>query len=134
VDGCFDELVISLYDEKTRAAREKKLRAAFKKTKLVFTNGAHIPTHFSPMHSVVVLAQQNLEKPCNEPQRRMIVNHLGEMLLCCDDCIGNFNLGSIYRNSLKELWFSDKHQYLVRTLQKAGGRHVHSYCESCPRP
>jgi len=63
----------------------------------------------------------------------MIVNHKGQQLLCCDDLIGNFNLGTIYEKSIEELWYSNTHQNYVLELLKSGGRKIHSHCLSCPR-
>ena len=133
LDGALDQMFVSLYDERSRAERQAWIAGLFSRTDLVFTDGAHVPTHFSPVFDVARLTRSNRSRPCHEPLRRMIVNHRGEMLLCCDDGIGRFGLGNVRDASLRELWFSERHRELVRALLVPGGRSVHPHCESCPR-
>lgn len=135
LDGTLDELQVALYmDEPQKTRREAWVRSLFTKTRLTFTGGGFIPTHFSPLYPVEELARQHAGRPCSEPLRRMIVNHRGDMLLCCDDLIGHFDLGSVHGRTIEELWFGGKHQDLVVALQHEGGRGVHPHCLSCPRP
>jgi sulfatase maturation enzyme AslB (radical SAM superfamily) len=135
LDGTFDMLLIALYlDEPKKTERERWLRAQFSKTKLEFTGGAHIPTHFSPEFDVTSLAQAHVDRPCSLPLDRLIINHRGDMLLCCDDVVGNFALGNVKRQTLHELWFGARHQQIVNDLLVAGGRRKHAYCATCPRP
>lgn len=136
LDGVFDSMQIALYDQSPaqQAKREAKLRAQFKHTRLQFTKGIHIPTHFSPDFDVENLAAAHRQRPCSEPFERLILNHKGQMLLCCDDVVGNFDLGRFPETSLEALWFSETHQALLLALQQAGGREVHPHCLSCPRP
>lgn len=134
LDGLFHRLIISLYmNEPMKSERERWIRSLFSKSKLEFTGGFHIPTHFSPSFDVVSLAKQNENRPCREPLGRMILNHRGDMLLCCEDLLGNFDLGSINTHSISELWYSVKHQTLVKDLRKPGGRRKYPYCRICPR-
>jgi radical SAM protein with 4Fe4S-binding SPASM domain len=134
LDGCFDEILVALYmAEPVKSRREAWLRSLFRQTLLTFTGGGFIPTHFSPLYDVAALAAQHRALPCREPLRRMIVNHRGDMLLCCDDVIGHFELGNIRDHSLEELWFGERHQSLVRALGEPGGRSAHPHCQSCPR-
>lgn len=135
LDGTFDELLIALYmKEPVKSKREAWLRTLFHKTRLTFTGGGFIPTHYSPVFPVKVLAAQHESRPCSEPLRRMIVNHRGDMLMCCDDMVGHFSLGNVHEKSLEELWYSERHQQLVLALQHPGGRTAHPHCLSCPRP
>lgn len=134
LDGVFDQLLVALYmREPVKSQRQAWITSLFKKTPLVFTGGAMIATHFSPVFDVKNLSRQNRMNPCFEPPRRMVINHRGDMLLCCDDMIGHYNLGNIRDHTLEELWYSDVHQDLVLALQRPGGRTVHPHCESCPR-
>lgn len=135
IDGVFDVIQIALYNmnELQQAKREQWLLERFVKTGLYFTKGIHIPTHFSPRFDVKALARSFLFNPCYQPQVRMIINHKGQMLMCCDDLVGNFDLGIFPLMSLEELWFSDRHQEMMLTLQQPGGRTVYPYCASCPR-
>lgn len=135
LDGAFDQIVVALYiDEPAHSRRRAWIERQFKRTVLQFTAGTHMPTHFSPLFDVRSLAARHVERPCSEPRKRMIVNHRGEMLLCCDDMVGQFRLGSVYERSLGALWYSEEHQHLVRRLEMPGGRSVHPHCQSCPRP
>jgi len=135
LDGAFDQLQIALYlEEPLKARRQEWLTHLFTRTQLWFTGGGHIPTHFSPLFEVEALAEQHRLLPCHEPMKRMIINHRGDMLLCCDDLVGHFNLGNIRDRTLEELWFSPVHQDLVLALQGPGGRLGHPHCASCPRP
>jgi hypothetical protein len=54
--------------------------------------------------------------------------------MCCEDMGGNFELGNVRDQCLRDLWFNARHQQLVRQLQRPGGRRGLAYCENCPRP
>ena len=65
---------------------------------------------------------------------RMIVDYRGEMLMCCDDIVGLFNLGNVRDHTVEELWNSPKHVEIMATLAVPGGREAYGYCRTCPRP
>lgn len=135
LDGLLDWISVALYmDEPAKSQRAAWIRSQFSSTRVDFTGGGHIPTHFSPDFPVADLARAHQDHPCSEPGRRLIINHRGEMLFCCDDLIGHFSLGRFPDRSLRDLWFDARHQALVRRLETAGGRHAHPHCLSCPRP
>lgn len=135
LDGVLDELLVALYmDEPQKSKREAFVRSLFGRTRLSFTGGGFIPTHYTPLYPAASLARQHAGRPCSEPLRRMIVNHRGDMLMCCDDLLGHFGLGNVRDHTIEELWFGERHQDLVASLQQAGGRGVHPHCLSCPRP
>jgi radical SAM protein with 4Fe4S-binding SPASM domain len=113
--------------------RESWLRSLFRQTKLNITRTLHCASHFSPLHPVEELAAQFAHLPCYEPIVRMIVNHRGDMLLCCQDVTGNFELGNVHEASVAELWNSDRHRAFVQALDKDGGRAVHPHCLACPQ-
>ena len=69
--------------------------------------------------------------PCHRPAIRMIIQHDGEMCFCCEDTHGAFNLGNVYRSSLEELWFSQRHVDLVNDLIN-GMRQKYPLCRKCP--
>jgi len=125
LDGVFTLLIVALYGQ-GQPEREARLRGLFVRTLLQFTGGHHFPPHFG-----AVPTEPCLDRPCLEPARRMVVNHRGDMLLCCDDMVGNFGLGNVYGSSIRELWGSEAHERLVTTLRE--GRRVHPYCQACPR-
>ena len=135
LDGAFDVMVVALYmDEEAQKRRTDYLKKLFRKTVLSFTGGAYIPTHHSPLFDLVSLGNAHRHRPCTLPQQRLIINHRGDCLLCCDDLINNFGLGNIRDHTLEELWYGEKHQQIIRALELAGGRNKYPYCASCPRP
>jgi hypothetical protein len=94
----------------------------------------HIATHFSPSFDVEALAEQHKNRDCAEPRIRVIINHRRQYLLCCDDVVGNFDLGTFPETSIKDYWFGAKHMSIMNNLRNQGGRLQYSYCSTCPRP
>jgi radical SAM protein with 4Fe4S-binding SPASM domain len=149
LDGKFDRLDVALYPTAEypykklsgsgagpddRHQREAWLKAQFHRTKLNIMITDHVASHFSPLHpEVEELAAKYASYPCYEPTIRMIVNHRGDMLMCCQDVIGHFELGSVHDASVEQLWYSKRHQAFVRALRKDGGRSAHPHCLSCPQ-
>ncbi len=110
-------------------AKTRWLQSIFKK-KVRWTDH-HIVSHFSPSKALNPLIKWARNSPCSNTNR-IIIGYDGEMRLCCEDIAGNFNLGTIHKSSLKELWYSAKHQKIVETLAKNGGRLKYRYCSICP--
>lgn len=135
LDGVFTEIIVSYYmDEPTKSKRAEWVRSLFKKTRIEsIIQADHIATHFSPSFDVARLAEQHKGNPCVEPQIRVIINHRRQYLLCCDDVVGNFNLGTFPETSIQDYWFGKKHTMLADKLKENGGRGIHKYCLSCPR-
>lgn len=134
LDGSIDEIGFALYMlEPKLSERASWIKSLFKKTHVTANYGDHMITHFSPLDDHEALAAAHCKNRCMHPFKRMVVNHRGDMLLCCDDLTGHFDLGSVYTNSLEELWYSEKHQELVLALSQPGGRAIHPHCLSCPR-
>jgi radical SAM protein with 4Fe4S-binding SPASM domain len=71
--------------------------------------------------------------PCQRPAIRMIVRHDGEMILCCEDVQAQFGLGNVYRATLAQLWYSERHVRLVEALRR-GRRERFELCRRCPQP
>jgi hypothetical protein len=71
--------------------------------------------------------------PCHRPLIRMIIRHDGGMSNCCEDTFGAFDLGNIHENSMKDLWFSGRHQTVIANLI-AGQREAYPLCRNCPLP
>jgi radical SAM protein with 4Fe4S-binding SPASM domain len=63
----------------------------------------------------------------------MIVQHDGEVCNCCEDMHGLFGLGNVYRSSLREVWYSERHVRIVTDLI-AGRRERYALCRNCPLP
>lgn len=119
-------------------ARTKYLEGLFKR-KLSWESanllyGEHMTNHHSPRKQELenlTKLRQNWPSPCYLTPR-MIIDYKGEMLLCCEDIMGNWDLGNIHDSSLTELWHSPKHQKIVKTLAEFGGRLKYDYCSICP--
>jgi radical SAM protein with 4Fe4S-binding SPASM domain len=125
-DGIFDEIIVSREPE--------DFENLFLKTKIRFTGGKHVIKHFSPDKNLKQTIEQMSNKPCLQGYQGMYINHLGEMLMCCTDLIGHFNLGNVKENTLEELWYSEKHQNLLLNLEKENSRIQYSHCSICPLP
>jgi len=93
----------------------------------------HVTTHFSPNADKKALITRYKNDPCTETHLRLIINHRQQFLLCCEDMVGNFNLGLFPMISLEKYWFGEKRLKIVKDLDKAGGRKKYSYCRTCPR-
>lgn len=134
LDGVLDRIIITLYmDEPVKSQRAKWMETLFHKTELhLITMSEHIATHYSPKFDVVRLARENAGRPCGEPAMRVIINHRRQYLLCCDDVIGVFGLGTFPEVPLAEHW-NGQHAAIQRQLAVAGGRSRHAHCMSCPR-
>ena len=71
--------------------------------------------------------------PCHRPLIRMLLQHDGEMCHCCEDNYGAFKLGNVQKQSLEELWFSERHVQIITELI-AGRRENYALCRNCPLP
>ena len=134
LDGKLDRMIVTLYmGEPIKSQRAECIPSLFKKTKIqIITESEHIPSHFSPKFPVKELAEKYHESNCVEPAMRIIINHRRQYLLCCEDVIGNFDLGYFPDTPLREFWFG-RHAEIQNTLAERGGRHWHPYCETCPK-
>ena len=71
--------------------------------------------------------------PCHRPLVRMLIQHDGEVCLCCEDTTGAFGLGNVHTQSLADIWFSERHTRIMRDLM-AGERARYDLCRGCPMP
>ena len=95
----------------------------------------HLVSHFSPYVNLDETIVACRPMACRrETGLRMIVDYRGEMLLCCDDIAGLWDLGNAKEQTLEELWFSPKHLAILATLSEPGGREAYGFCRICPRP
>jgi hypothetical protein len=135
LDGNIDKIIVTLYmDEPIKSKRAEWIKTLFHKTEAVVnTMSEHIVTHFSPRPELQSLIEQNIGNLCMEPRLHCIINHRGQYLLCCDDMVGNFDLGRFPETSIEDYWFGDKHMSIYNTLKQQGGRKSFPYCTTCPR-
>jgi len=135
LDGVLDKIIVSLYmDEPKKSERGNWIKTLFNHTEpVIITMSDHIATHFSPAFDVEELAKQHIDNPCGEPATRVIINHRQQYLACCDDVVGNFDMGTFPETSIHDHWFGGKRQSMIINLREKGGRRKYEYCSSCPR-
>lgn len=95
---------------------------------------SHFATHFSPRFDVIKLAKSYEQNLCRRPQKRIIINHKGQFLLCCEDIIGDFDLPRFPETSLEDYWSGVQHTKIINDLSLRKGRRKYPYCKICPRP
>jgi hypothetical protein len=134
-DGTLDRMIVSLYmDEPIKSQRAAWMRTLFKKTDIQpNTVTDHVPTHYSPKFDVAALASAHRGYPCFEAEIRVIINHRRQYLLCCDDVVGNFGLGTFPEIGIEDFWFGEPHKTTATDLKHNGGRLKYSHCYTCPR-
>lgn len=141
LDGIVDRVGIGLANTSKDGRRKPPefWRTRFPKTrKLNITTEGYKPskwwpTHFFPQTERLQAAiRKNINTPCHIPRKYLIIQYDGEMSLCCDDLSHVWNLGNAFEKSLEELWWSEKHVEILKTLSVAGGRLKYPYCRICP--
>lgn len=143
-DGYLDRIEFSIYGDDPTVARPeneidgewakqkiRRFQSMFKKTDVKWDFG-HIVTHYSPDERLNEMIAQNVNKICQGCDYWCIFDYTGEMALCCEDIDVNFNLGNIRDSSLRDLWYSPKHQKISETLRTEGGRNAFPFCRMCP--
>ena len=134
LDGVMDQLQVALYmPREKQIKREKYILSLFKKTRIDFTQGVHIITHYSPFRNTKEAVESSQGRPCFMGNNSMMFAYDGTVLHCCDDYVGHFGLGNINTMTLKEIWESKKLRQLIEDLSVPGGRMKYSYCSTCPR-
>jgi hypothetical protein len=134
LDGILDRIIITLYmKDPIKSERANWMQSLFTKTRLdLVTEPHHTPTHFTPAYDLQSLISIARGMSCAQPRVRVIINHRRQYLLCCDDVVGNFDLGTFPEIGIGEHWFG-KHRKIGNILAVAGGRTDLPYCMSCPR-
>jgi MoaA/NifB/PqqE/SkfB family radical SAM enzyme len=138
-------VIVGLYDYQTNEELEEA--KAYWRSKLAPANLKFSPIALSATHSATTVGIPRAlvpsdtrfpipdltfsNAPCHRPLIRMIIQHDGEMGLCCEDTYGAFGLGNAYQSSLEELWFSARHVRVVEELLE-GRREKYELCRHCP--
>jgi hypothetical protein len=131
LDGTLDYINVSLYmKDPIKSERAAWIPTLFKKTKIrVNPDKGHRPTHFTPAFNLEGLIKVAQEMACHP--NRLIINHRRRYLMCCEDVIGNFDLGTFPEIGIKDHW-DGRRKKIAQDLSKAGGRAGYAYCMSCP--
>ncbi len=70
-----------------------------------------------------------LEPRCNSPSNPVVIDHNGNVVLCCNDYLSSIILGNMKDKTLVEIWKGEKYKLLRRQLRK------HNYqldlCKKC---
>jgi hypothetical protein len=135
LDGVLDRIIVTLYmDEPIKSKRRDWISSLFKLTDCqIITESQHIPSHYSPKFDVPALISKHIDNNCIEPATRAILNHRGQWLLCCEDLVGNFHLGSYPKTSFMGFWQGTKHVEIYKTLQERHSRQNYKLCSVCPK-
>jgi hypothetical protein len=143
----YEFIVLGLYDyetddelEKAKSYWRSRLVGAnlrFSPIGLVGARSAHsigTPRALVPSDSRMAIPDLTYaHAPCHRPLIRMIIQYDGTMVNCCEDIRGAFNLGSVFENGLKVLWFSEQHVRVLEDLV-CGQRDQYDLCRNCPQP
>jgi radical SAM protein with 4Fe4S-binding SPASM domain len=138
-------IVVGLYDYKTNEELEDakrywqgRLAGANLKFSSIGVSGiksAHsigVPKALVPTDARMAIPDlRYVNGPCHRPLIRLIIQYNGDMCNCHEDTGGAFKLGSVYQNSLEELWFSERHIQVIEDLI-AGQRQNFALCRNCP--
>jgi len=68
--------------------------------------------------------------PCLRPERQLVVNWNGDVLLCCSDYWAQHTFGNVKNQSLKEIWNGKKFKK-VRNWLNRGQRNKVDICKYC---
>lgn len=135
LDGVADRIAVSLYlPDKESKQRADWIQSMFHHTKLDFSlNAKHLTTHYSPNSNLQERISTSFGARCTEVKLHCIINHRRQFCVCCDDLIGNFDMGFFPETSIEEYWFGEKHQTLLGHLDGSNNRQLYPYCSICPR-
>ena len=75
--------------------------------------------------------KEPLNLPCFVPNESLIVTVTGEILLCCDDAQRKIIMGDLKKQSIEEIWFSDKFIEIRELLKKGRRDTASSICRHC---
>jgi radical SAM protein with 4Fe4S-binding SPASM domain len=134
----FEYIKVGLYDHQNVSERDAQIE--FWKQRLHGTDvrfsvvDTVFPRNLTPLSDRMIRAKQTFQGGiCNRPLMRMLVHYDGNVALCCEDMKDDFGLGNAFRSSVLELWYSQRHQQIVRHLQR-GRRDLYPLCKGCPIP
>lgn len=132
----FEYMVIGLYDYKTKAEKveeEKFWKERLQGTivKFSYVGNMYPRAHTKPSERLKRKKACYPSGVCSRPFKRLIVHYDGGVALCCEDMEETFYLGNAFETPIEEIWFSEKHMEIVRSLN-IGGRYLYSLCRKCP--
>ncbi|MCI2048264.1 MAG: SPASM domain-containing protein [Lachnospiraceae bacterium] len=67
---------------------------------------------------------------CALPFQEFIIRPTGEVSLCTADALGKYTFGDLNRNTIREIWYSDKYAEVRREMKKNGRKNL-ELCSRC---
>jgi MoaA/NifB/PqqE/SkfB family radical SAM enzyme len=136
VDDLFDWLCIGLYDYKNEKEKQNQMRfwrKQFNKTKIDFSLPIDNPG--CRVNSIFEIKKDDVNLlnyfPCLWPLIGLWIRYDGEICLCCEDDQCTFGIGNVFKNSIKEIWFSKNRIDIVNNLKRKNGRLNYDLCKRC---
>lgn len=74
---------------------------------------------------------KSLTTPCYGPSEILMISISGDVLLCPDDAEKKYIMGNIMRQSLVEIWFSEKFIHTRGLLKRGMRNEASSICRMC---
>lgn len=140
LDGLVDRLTIGLYDYKSveeKKELKKFWKSRFNKTEISFSCPLEEDCYRSRIGSKKYMEDQKdnsiINNPCKK-NKKFIIRYDGEVAFCCEDHTCSFGLGNVFKDSIKNIWYSEKHMGIIRDLEKMGSRRNYELCINCYIP
>jgi len=143
--SAFEYLVVGIYDLETNEEREREVawwrkelgnRVRFMHTGKMVVRGHHTEKNLDGYEAARGKRPGLPTYPngrCIRPPLRLMLHYTGNMVLCCEDMLEEFELGSAFDTPLEELWHSPRHTEVVEHLT-TGPRSRYRLCSTCPMP
>jgi len=130
-----DKLIIDNYDEECldknlfEIAMWKQRDVAGKKVVIVPRKRSEVLTSRGGQAPNKKKADKVSAK-CFLPYQQLVVRPDGKVSLCCNDALGIYTMGNLNKQSLLEIWNSEKYK-IVRKKMKEYGRSKLRLCNNC---
>lgn len=134
----FEYIVVGLYDYESESELrgEKRFwRRRLQGTRVLFSEVERVYPLSVDQHVHTMLGEGKSypNGACLRPLERLVIQYDGSVALCCYDMKGEFDLGSVFDNTIEDVWFSERHFQIVRDL-KNGLRTKYPLCSRCALP
>jgi 2-deoxy-scyllo-inosamine dehydrogenase (SAM-dependent)/8-amino-3,8-dideoxy-alpha-D-manno-octulosonate transaminase len=74
---------------------------------------------------------KNIEKACLRPSNQLVVNWKGNVILCCNDYYEKYIFGNLNKQSVLDVWNSDKFNKYRKLLLEESNRKKIDICKNC---
>jgi len=89
-------------------------------------------TKKTPMHNMECLVKPEVyySKPrCKQAYNPLVINHKGDVILCCNDFHSSFVFGNVKEEKLINIWKSERYKQIRKELKK--GVYRLNICKKC---